>query len=119
MGINLLIGTLLGFLTGLGVGGGSLLMMWLTLGMGTDPVTARGINLLFFLPSALVACGFRWRQGVLELRKVFPAIASGAAAAAVFSWIGLQITGDTLKKGFGVLLILTGLRELFYKQKNT
>lgn len=118
MGIALLMGTLLGFLTGLGVGGGSLLVLWLTLGLGTDPGTARGINLLFFLPSALVACCFRWRQGSLKLRRVLPAAAAGCVAAGIFSWVGLQMDTTLLKKGFGLLLLATGLREIFYKPRS-
>ena len=117
MALKLLVGTVLGFLTGLGIGGGSLLILWLTIALGMEQSVARGINLLFFLPSALIACCFRWKQGTLKLRKVLPAIVAGSAAAAVFSWIGLQINADILKKGFGFLLILTGLRELLYKPK--
>ncbi len=117
MALKLLVGTVLGFLTGLGIGGGSLLILWLTIALGMEQSVARGINLLFFLPSALIACCFRWKQGTLKLRKVLPAIVAGSAAAAVFSWIGLQINAGVLKKGFGFLLILTGLRELLYKPK--
>lgn len=115
MALTLLAATVLGFLTGLGVGGGSLLILWLTIVEGTAQSTARGINLLFFLPSALIACCFRRKQGTLPLRKVLPAILSGCAAAALFSWIGLSADTTTLKKLFGFLLILTGLRELTYK----
>ena len=117
MALKLFVGTVLGFLTGLGIGGGSLLILWLTIALGMEQSVARGINLLFFLPSALIACCFRWKQGTLELRKVLPAIVAGSTAAAVFSWVGLQINADALKKGFGFLLILTGLRELLYKPK--
>ena len=118
MALKLAVGTLLGFLTGLGIGGGSLLILWLTIGVGMDQSTARGINLLFFLPSALIACCFRWKQGTLKLRKVLPAIFSGAAMAAVFSWIGLQSDTEALKKAFGFLLLGTGLRELLYRPQN-
>ena len=117
--VKILVGTVLGFLTGLGIGGGSLLILWLTIIVNMDQIDARGINLLFFIPSALIACWFRRKQGTLTLQKIFPAVISGAAAAALFSWIGLQINADALKKAFGVLLILTGLRELCYKPKNT
>jgi len=48
--VLLAIGSVLGFLAGLGVGGGSLLMLWLTLVIGTDHSVARNINLLFFIP---------------------------------------------------------------------
>ncbi len=115
--MKLLIGTILGFLTGLGVGGGSLLMLWLTIGAGMSQSNARGINLLFFLPSALIACCFRWKQGTLPLGKVSPAIMSGCAAAAVFSWLSTQLDVELLKKGFGFLLLFTGVRELLWKPK--
>ena len=114
---SLILGTALGFLAGLGVGGGSLLVLWLTLVLGTEPETARSINLLFFIPSALTACLFRWKQGVLDIRKVLPAILSGCIAAALFSWLGTALDTSLLKNLFGGLLILTGLRELFYKEK--
>ena len=55
--VILVIGTVLGFLAGIGVGGGSLLVLWLTLVLGMEHPQARLINLLFFLPSAIVASG--------------------------------------------------------------
>ena len=45
---TILLGIILGFLSGLGTGGGSLLILWLTLVMELDPQTARAVNLLFF-----------------------------------------------------------------------
>ena len=110
----LCVSTLLGFLTGLGIGGGSLLILWLTLVESQSAETARGINLLFFLPSALIACLFRKKQGKLDLRRVWPAMAAGAAAAAVFSLISGMLRPDVRQKPFGILLLATGIRELFY-----
>lgn len=115
--VMLLVGTVLGFLAGLGIGGGSLLILWLTFVIGMDPVTARGINLLFFLPSALITCCFRWKQGAIRWRKIFPAMASGCIAAFAFSWLGSNLNLELLKKLFGALLILTGLKELFYRPR--
>lgn len=113
----LLLSTLLGFLSGIGIGGGSLLILWLTIVLNTDPQTARSINLLFFIPAALVACFFRWKQGSLDMKTVLPAIISGCVCAAVFSWVVLILDTGLLKKAFGLLLIMTGLRELCYKPK--
>lgn len=115
--VILTVSILLGFLTGLGIGGGSLLILWLTLVLKMPQAEARGINLLFFLPSALVACLFRWKQGKLELRKVLPAMIAGALGAALFSFIGSQMDTELLKKPFGILLLITGLRELFYRPR--
>ena len=111
-------GTALGFLSGLGVGGGSLLVLWLTLVLDMDPETARGVNLLFFLPSACIACLLRWKQGALHFRPLLPAILAGCAAAALASWVSAAVDTSLLRKPFGILLLATGLRELLYRPKN-
>ncbi|MBR3972725.1 MAG: sulfite exporter TauE/SafE family protein [Oscillospiraceae bacterium] len=115
--VMLLVGTALGFLTGLGIGGGSLLILWLTMVLNTDPFTARSINLLFFIPSAVIACIFRMKQGKLNLHPILPAIIAGCIAAGIFSWISTILDVEILKKGFGIVLLAAGLRELFYKKK--
>ena len=113
----ILMGTLLGVLSGLGTGGGSLLILWLTLGLGMAQGEARAINLMFFIPSALVACLFRWKQGQLEIKKVLPAIIAGSISAAIFALLGKNMDTSLLQKLFGGLLIFTGIRELLYKPK--
>ena len=116
--VILIIGTLLGFLSGLGIGGGSLLILWLTIGLQMDPQAARGINLLFFLPSALIACVLRIRQGNLKVKPLLPAILAGCISAAVFSVVSTMLDVQILKKLFGAVLLITGLRELFYRPRN-
>jgi uncharacterized membrane protein YfcA len=82
-----------------------------------DPIAARGINLLFFLPAAAISCIFRCRQGTLCWKTSLPAIISGCLAAAVFSFLSLYLRTEVLRKGFGVLLLVTGIRELLYRPK--
>jgi uncharacterized membrane protein YfcA len=110
-------GTLLGFLTGLGTGGGSLLILWLTIGVGMTQSNASVINLMFFIPSAAVSCFFRWKQGKLTVKKVLPAIIAGSISALLFAMLGKWIDTTWLRKLFGVLLIFMGFRELFYQPK--
>lgn len=112
-----LVGTLLGFLSGIGVGGGSLLILWLTLVLQVAQDTARSMNLMFFIPPALVACFFRWKQGVLNLKSILPAVICGCLAAGLFSYVGNKLDTNLLQKLFGGLLIATGIRELLYKPK--
>ena len=114
---SLLMGCILGFLSGIGIGGGSLLMLWLTLVLKLEPFTARCINLLFFIPCALCASLFRWRQGRLMLKKILLPMALGCAAAAGFSLLSPYLDTGLLKKFFGFLLILSGIRELRYRPK--
>lgn len=111
------VSVILGFLAGLGVGGGSLLVMWLTLIVGIDHPQARIINLMFFIPAAIISSLFRWKQGSLDFKKVIPAIIAGCLAAAAFSWLARYLELDILKKIFGGLLLFAGLREILYKPK--
>ena len=113
---SLLIGTVLGFLSGLGVGGGSLLILWLTqiLGMSYEP--ARIINLMFFLPTAIICSYSRRKEGTLNITKLLPGIIAGCTAAAAVSQIGNTLDITVVKKIFGFLLLLAGCRELLYKK---
>ena len=115
--ISAVVGALLGFLAGLGVGGGSLLMLWLTLVLGMSHDIARGINLLFFIPTAAISCLFRKQQGTLQLKQLLPAILAAMAAAAAGNMIASFVTLTLIKKAFGILLIFAGLRELFYRPR--
>ena len=115
--ITLIVGTSLGFLTGLGVGGGSLLMVWLTAVLGMDASTARSINLLFYLPGAAAAIFFRKRQGNIQWRNTLPPTLAGCIAAAVCSSFSTAVDNSWLQKVFGIILIIAGLRELLWKEK--
>ena len=112
-----IVGTVLGFLAGLGVGGGSLLLLWLTGVTGMPQEAARGINLLFFLPAAAISCAFRRKQGTLDFKQMLPAILGGCLAAGIFAAIAPLMDTALLKKLFGGLLIFTGIREVFYRPK--
>lgn len=115
--LPLALGFLLGFLAGLGIGGGSLLMLWLTLVLNTPYPTARAINLLFFLAAAGSVCFYRSRRGRIAFKAIIPAILGGCVAAGICSWIGSTLKLDWIRKLFGILLLLTGLREIFYRPR--
>ena len=115
--IAVIAGIALGFLAGLGIGGGSLLVLWLTLVLNFDHSTARMLNLMFFIPSALSACLFRWKQGSLNRKYILPAAISGCLTAAGASILSQYLDLAILKKIFGGLLIVTGCRELFYRPR--
>ena len=116
--IVLAISTAFGFLAGIGVGGGSLLILWLTLVLHMSQNDARVLNLLFFLPTAIISSLFRWRQGSLKIKKILPAIITGCAAAAVGVAMSRILDVVLLKRLFGGLLLITGVKELLYKKNN-
>ena len=113
----ILAGILLGYLAGLGIGGGSLLVLWLTMALGIEQDTARAINLMFFITAAGSVSILRWHKGKLQLRKLLPGILAGCVLAAVTSLLRSAIDAHWLKRLFGILLLATGVRELFYRPR--
>ena len=115
---SIIISSALGLLAGLGVGGGSLLILWLSSVLGMDHSTARAINLLFFIPAACISCLFRWKNGSLDFPTILPAAIAGCTFALLGSWISIVIDTSVLQKLLGILLVATGIREIFYRPRN-
>ena len=115
--VALIVGTLLGFLTGLGVGGGSLLILWLTLVLEMPQTAARGINLLFFLPTAISALLCHWQKGYLDTPTWKAAVPVAVPAALAGAWIATAVDVDLLRRPFGIYLLLSGL-SLIFPQKD-
>ena len=111
------IGVVLGGLSALGVGGGSLLLLWLTLVLGAEQEYARLMNLMFFIPCALVACIFRWRQGKLDPKVAITAILAGCVGSVLGNLLRQNLDLELMRKIFGVLFIICGIRELLYRPK--
>lgn len=115
--IPLLIGTALGFLAGMGVGGGSLLLLWLTQVAGFPQPQARILNLLFYLPAAVTATLFRGRRQNIPPDAAIPGLVAGCAAAALCALLARAIDTARMQKLLGCLLIVIGLREVFYRPR--
>lgn len=111
--IAALAGAATGVLSGFGVGGGSLLLIYMTSFAGVPQALAQGINLLYFLPAAATALPAHFKNGYVEKRALLPAIGAGLVCAALTAWAATALDVDILRKCFGVFLIVIGLRELF------
>ena len=108
---SVIVGLILGILAGLGVGGGSLLILWLTLVLHMDPLAAKNINLLFFIPTALTASLFRWRNQNIPWKIILPAALAGCLGAIAGGWLSLRLNTSLLRKLFGILMLCTAFRE--------
>lgn len=111
--------TAVGFLTGIlsawGIGGGTLLLLVMTLFLGVDQITAQGINLLYFLPTAAMALVQHRKNGMLEATLLRSAIPWGIPAAALGAWLATAVKVEVLQKPFGVFLLAAGLYTVFQK----
>lgn len=112
-------GLLCGILSGFGVGGGSLLMVWMTAVLSMEQKSAQGINLLYFLPCAVCALIFHIKNRQIVWRAVWPAAAAGSVCAIGGALLAQQLDESLLRRLFGGFLVLVGLSELLFKGKKT
>ena len=110
------VGLLTGILSGFGIGGGSLLMLYLTLLAGIEQRTAAGINLLYFLACAPAALISHIKNGLIEKKAALWCAVCGVFCAAAASFFAGRIDLSLLRRGFGVLLLYIGFREIFTKR---
>ena len=109
----LLAGAVTGVLSGFGVGGGTLLLVYMTAFARVDQHLAQGINLLYFLPAGLMALPAHLKNGYVEKKALVPAIGAGLVCAAAAAWAATELDVSLLHKLFGGFLVLIGLSELF------
>ena len=95
-------------LSGLGVGSGGLLVIWLTMVQGMDAISARGLNLLFFIFSASAALIFHILRKKLQYRLVIFMAIFACLGTAIGSYAGAYISSSALRVFFGYMLIVSG-----------
>lgn len=109
------------FLTGvfasMGLGGGMVLIVYLTVFAGFSQLVAQGINLVFFIPIAIISLVLHTKNKLVEWKKAVPAVLWGTAAVIISAWLANKIEQSLLSKAFGIFLILMGLKELFFKSE--
>lgn len=105
-----------GILSAWGVGGGTLLLLVMTLLLGVDQRTAQGFNLLFFLPTAASALLCHAKNGFLDKAVLKAAIPTAVVCALLGAWIATAVEVDVLRKPFGVYLLFSGV-SLIWPQK--
>ena len=110
-----LAGAVTGVLSGFGIGGGSLLLIYMTSFAGVGQDLAQGINLLYFLPTAATALPAHAKNGYIEKAALPPAILAGLAGTALAAWAATGMDVGLLRRCFGVFLLIIGVRELFRK----
>ena len=109
------------FLTGIfasmGLGGGMVLIVYLTVFAGFSQLAAQGIILVFFIPIAIISLVLHTKNKLVEWKKAVPAVLWGTAAVIISAWLANRIEQSLLSKAFGIFLILMGLKELFFKSE--
>ncbi len=96
----------------LGVGGGTLMVPFLTLAVGMSQHAAEATSLLVVLPTAIVASFFLQRKSVGDLKLALRIGVLGAAGGVVGALLALALPGHVLKVVFALFLALVAVRLL-------
>ncbi len=115
----LLAGLLSGIIGAMGLGGGAVLIIYLTLFAETEQLQAQGINLLFFIPIAIVAVIIYTKKKQIKWKTVIKISLCGILGTVAGWYLADFIGGDITAKIFGLMLILLSLREIFAKKTKT
>lgn len=106
---------LTGIAASMGLGGGMILIVYLTLFTNVSQLQAQGINLIFFVPIALLSVILHTKNKLIRWKKIIPSILSGAVSVAVFSHLAASFSSGLLRKLFAAFIILIGIKQLFAK----
>lgn len=115
MVINMLdyvIGFAVAILSGLGIGGGGLLVIYLSLVLGVGQLEAQGINLIYFLFSSGAAMLIHLLRRRLNFRLIGYLAVCGVVGAVLGSWLAGITSPEVMRRCFGCLLLVSGALAL-------
>lgn len=108
-----------GVLSSWGVGGGTLLLVCMTLFLGVGQREAQAVNLLFFLPTAGAGLLFHRKNGYLDKAVWRQAALPGVLAALAGALLAGAVDASLLRKPFGVFLLYSGAMMLLSARKKS
>ena len=115
--LTVLISFASGIISGMGIGGGTLLIPALVFIVGTKQQIAQSINLIVFIPSAIAALFVHLKKRNIEKGLFLKLSITGCAGAAVGSLLAVNLDSGNLKRYFGIFLFIMGIYEIASKNK--
>ena len=113
--LNIIAALVIALLSGLGVGSGGLLVIWLTMVAGYSQTDARSLNLLFFLFSAGSALILHLLHKKIRLSLIAVMSIVGIIGALFGTYLGIVIDPRIVRKIFGGMLVFSGIYTLVGK----
>ncbi len=111
-------GLISGVAAGMGMGGGTVLIPILTLLVSIDQHSAQGINMLSFLPAAIIAIIIHRREGRIDIKDCLPIIIAGILGAVGGAMLAMVVSSEWLKRIFGIFLLGLAIIQLISGEKN-
>lgn len=109
--ILILTGVISGVIGGMGMGGGTLLIPLLTIFLDFEQKSAQGINLLVFIPMAIVALIIHIKNKLVDFNVGIPIVLTGIIFSIGGSYLASLISNNFLQKIFAVFLLIIGINQ--------
>jgi uncharacterized membrane protein YfcA len=115
--VLLVIGTITGIMAGmLGIGGGLVVIPALVMVMGMSQQAAQGTSLAMMLPPIGILAAYNYyKAGHVDIKFALLLALAFIIGSYFGSKIAIRLPQDTLKKIFGIFLLLVSIRMLFWK----
>ncbi len=97
----------------LGVGGGTLYVPAMVLLLGTPQHVAQGVSLVVIIPTAISATITNTRNGYVHREVALWVTPFSVVAALGGAWLAGELSGSTLSRVFGVMVLYVGIRTLY------
>lgn len=114
----ILAGLTAGIISGMGIGGGLLLIPVLTLVLGYGQKMAQGINLLYFIPTGIVALWVHYKNKAIDVRLAIKLALYGIIGATVGSILVGVLPAEILRRLFAIFIMIMGLFEFYLGYNN-
>lgn len=111
--LKVIIGFLSGIISGMGIGGGAILIPALLFITSVSQQTAQGINLVYFLPTAAVSLIVHIKKKNVEIKTAAVIGVFGIIGSICGAYAAAAIGGGALRKMFGIFLLLIGAYEIY------
>ena len=111
--LEILISIASGIVSGTGMGGGTILIFLLTFVMGIEQRVAQATNLIFFVPTSIVAIIVNLKNKNIDTKLAVVISIFGIIGAIIGAMIALKIDVQILKKIFGIFLMIIAINEIY------
>ena len=115
--IDIIAAVISAILSSMGLGGGGVLILYLTLFKDTPQLIAQGKNLFFFVPCSILSLIIYYKNGFIKIKNIFPMILGGVIGVLIGNLIIKSIPENFLKTAFAVFLVASGINTVFSKKK--
>lgn len=111
--LEILIGTISGIVSGTGMGGGTVLILLLTIVLGIEQHVAQATNLMYFIPTSIVAIIVNLKNKLIDKKLALIISIGGVTGAIIGALIANNINVRVLRKIFGIFLAIIALFEIY------